>query len=148
MELDTRNSRVRETFRVQAARRNAALQEMLKKARVDRLAIQTDEDYQKSFRRFFHMHEEIPMRRDIANWKLEIANCKLWNPSLPRSSVGTQFERKIGPGPRPSRSPSPATPWGAGRRTNFYRPNGPTDRLGHEDIGWPVGPIVNSDTIK
>jgi len=57
VELDTRNRAVRERFQAQAAARNVALLETLKKAGVDRLAIQTNEDYQKSFRRFFHMRE-------------------------------------------------------------------------------------------
>ena len=44
-------------FQSHSSRRADALEETLKKAGVDQLAIQTDEDYQKSFRRFFHMRE-------------------------------------------------------------------------------------------
>lgn len=57
VELDARHPRVRELFRSQAAAREQKLVESLKKSGIDQLAIQTDADYQKSFRRFFHMRE-------------------------------------------------------------------------------------------
>jgi uncharacterized protein (DUF58 family) len=57
VELDTRHPEVRAMFQSESTRRATALAESLKKAGVDQLAIQTDEDYQKSFRRFFHMRE-------------------------------------------------------------------------------------------
>ena len=57
VELDTRHPQVRELFRSQAAARERRLAESFKKSGIDQLAIQTDADYQKSFRRFFHMRE-------------------------------------------------------------------------------------------
>jgi uncharacterized protein (DUF58 family) len=57
VELDTRQPQVRAMFESHSSHRFEALTETLKKAGVDQLAIQTDEDYQKSFRRFFHMRE-------------------------------------------------------------------------------------------
>ncbi len=48
---------VRELFERRAAGRAAELADRLKKAGVDELAIRTDEDYQKSLRRFFRMRE-------------------------------------------------------------------------------------------
>jgi uncharacterized protein (DUF58 family) len=57
VEIDTRRAEVREMFRRESSERAAALAATLKKAGVDQLAIQTDEDYQKSFRRFFHIRE-------------------------------------------------------------------------------------------
>jgi len=57
VELDTRQLQVRAMFEAHSSRRADALAQTLKKAGVDQLAIQTDVDYQKSFRRFFHMRE-------------------------------------------------------------------------------------------
>lgn len=57
VELDTRHPQVRELFRVKAAQREQHLAESFKKSGIDQLTIQTDADYQKSFRRFFHMRE-------------------------------------------------------------------------------------------
>ncbi len=57
VEVDTRHPRVRELFRDRAADRAANLAQRLKKTGVDQLAINTDEDYQKSLRRFFRMRE-------------------------------------------------------------------------------------------
>ncbi|MGA2059080.1 MAG: DUF58 domain-containing protein [Thermoguttaceae bacterium] len=57
VELDTRQAQVRAMFQSHSSQRALDLAETLKKAGVDQLAIQTDEDYQKSFRRFFHMRE-------------------------------------------------------------------------------------------
>jgi uncharacterized protein (DUF58 family) len=57
VELDTRHPQVRELFRSQAAAREQKLADSFKKSGIDQLAIQTDADYQKSFRRFFHMRE-------------------------------------------------------------------------------------------
>lgn len=57
VELDTRQAQVRAMFESSSSQRADALAQTLKKAGVDQLAIQTNEDYQKSFRRFFHMRE-------------------------------------------------------------------------------------------
>ncbi|MGW8257853.1 MAG: DUF58 domain-containing protein [Thermoguttaceae bacterium] len=57
VELDTHHEQVRALFQSHANRRTESLCQTLKKAGVDQLHIQTDEDYQKSFRRFFHMRE-------------------------------------------------------------------------------------------
>jgi uncharacterized protein (DUF58 family) len=57
VELDTRHPQVRELFQSQAAAREQKLAESFKKNGIDRLAIQTDADYSKSFHRFFHMRE-------------------------------------------------------------------------------------------
>ncbi len=57
VELDTRHAQVRQLFKAHASERADTLGDALKKAGVDQLRIQTDEDYQKSFRRFFHMRE-------------------------------------------------------------------------------------------
>jgi uncharacterized protein (DUF58 family) len=57
VELDTRQAQVRAMFESHSSQLARDLGETLKKAGVDQLAIQTDEDYQKSFRRFFHMRE-------------------------------------------------------------------------------------------
>jgi uncharacterized protein (DUF58 family) len=57
VELDARHPQVRELFRLQAETRGRQLSESLKKTGIDQLAIQTDSDYLKSFRRFFHMRE-------------------------------------------------------------------------------------------
>ncbi len=57
VELDTRHPKVRELFAGRAAQRAEKLSAELRKAGVDELAIRTDEDYLKSFRRFFHMRE-------------------------------------------------------------------------------------------
>ena len=57
VEVDTRHPRVRELFRDRAADRATKLSQRLKKTGVDQLAINTDEDYQKSLRRFFRMRE-------------------------------------------------------------------------------------------
>jgi uncharacterized protein (DUF58 family) len=57
VELDTRHPEVRAMFQSESTRRAGALADSLKKAGIDQLAIRTDEDYQKSFRRFFHMRE-------------------------------------------------------------------------------------------
>ena len=52
VELDTRHPKVRELFAGRAARRAEKLSAELRKVGVDELAIRTDEDYLKSFRRF------------------------------------------------------------------------------------------------
>jgi uncharacterized protein (DUF58 family) len=57
VELDTRHPEVRAMFESGSSKWADALTETLKKAGVDQLPIKTDEDYQKSFRRFFHMRE-------------------------------------------------------------------------------------------
>ena len=57
IELDTRHPRVRALLASRSAERAAALADVLKKSGIDQLAIRTDEDYQTSFRRFFHMRE-------------------------------------------------------------------------------------------
>jgi uncharacterized protein (DUF58 family) len=57
VELDTRHPEVRELFRIKAVEREQKLADSFKKSGIDQLAIQTDADYQKSFRRFFHMRE-------------------------------------------------------------------------------------------
>jgi uncharacterized protein (DUF58 family) len=57
VELDTRHAKVRELFASRAAQRAERLSAELRKVGVDELAIRTDEDYLKSFRRFFHMRE-------------------------------------------------------------------------------------------
>ncbi len=57
VEVDTRHAKVRELFRARAAERAAALAQRLKRTGVDQLSIGTDEDYQKSLRRFFRMRE-------------------------------------------------------------------------------------------
>ena len=49
--------RVRSLFASRTARRAEQLSADLRKVGVDELAIRTDEDYLKSFRRFFHMRE-------------------------------------------------------------------------------------------
>jgi uncharacterized protein (DUF58 family) len=57
VEVDARHPQVRELFHVQAAKREQELAESFEKCRVDQLVLTTDADYQKSFRRFFHMRE-------------------------------------------------------------------------------------------
>jgi len=57
VELDTRHPKVRELFAGRATQRAERLSAELRKVGVDELAIRTDEDYLKSFRRFFHMRE-------------------------------------------------------------------------------------------
>jgi uncharacterized protein (DUF58 family) len=57
LELDTRHAQVRAMFQSRSSGRADVLAQTLKKAGVDQLRVQTDEDYQKSFRRFFHMRE-------------------------------------------------------------------------------------------
>jgi uncharacterized protein (DUF58 family) len=57
VEVDTHHPRVRELFARRAAGRDDALADRLKKLGVDQLAVRTDEDYQKSLRRFFRMRE-------------------------------------------------------------------------------------------
>lgn len=57
VELDTHHPQVRQLFQSRAAGRSGELSTRLKKAGIDQLAIRTDEDYQKSLRRFFHMRE-------------------------------------------------------------------------------------------
>ena len=57
VEVDTHHPEVRQLFQSRAANRAAELSTQLKKAGVDQLAIRTDEDYQKSLRRFFRMRE-------------------------------------------------------------------------------------------
>jgi len=57
VELDTRHPKVRALFAGRAAERAERLSAELRKVGVDELAIRTDEDYLKSFRRFFHMRE-------------------------------------------------------------------------------------------
>jgi uncharacterized protein (DUF58 family) len=58
VEVDTSHPHVRELFRQRAAGRADELSDRLKKVGVDQLAIRTDEDYQKSLRRFFRMREK------------------------------------------------------------------------------------------
>jgi uncharacterized protein (DUF58 family) len=57
VELDTRHAQVRAMFQSRSSGRADVLAQTLKKAGVDQLRVQTDEDYQKNFRRFFHMRE-------------------------------------------------------------------------------------------
>jgi uncharacterized protein (DUF58 family) len=57
VKVDTRHPQVRSLFQRRASARDAELATRLRKAGVDQLAIRTDEDYQKSLRRFFHMRE-------------------------------------------------------------------------------------------
>jgi uncharacterized protein (DUF58 family) len=57
VELDTRHPKVRELFARRAAERAEMLSAELRKVGVDELAIRTDVDYLKSFRRFFHTRE-------------------------------------------------------------------------------------------
>jgi uncharacterized protein (DUF58 family) len=57
VEVDTHHPSVRQRFQDRAADRAAELSSRLLKAGVDRLAVRTDEDYQKSLRRFFRMRE-------------------------------------------------------------------------------------------
>jgi uncharacterized protein (DUF58 family) len=57
VELDTRHPQVRAMFESSSSQRAGVLSQTLKKAGVDQLAIQTNEDYQKSFHRFFHLRE-------------------------------------------------------------------------------------------
>ena len=57
VELDTHHPHVRRLFQSRAAVRAVELSDRLKKAGVDQLAVRTDEDYQKSLRRFFRMRE-------------------------------------------------------------------------------------------
>lgn len=57
IELDTRHPRVRAMFAKAAAEREQTLTGWLRKANVDRLAIQTDEPYSHSLQRFFRARE-------------------------------------------------------------------------------------------
>ena len=57
VEVDTRHPEVRRLFERRAAERCKILSDRLKKAGVDQLTIRTDEDYEKSLRRFFRMRE-------------------------------------------------------------------------------------------
>lgn len=57
VELDTHHPQVRQLFQSRAADRAGELSNRLKKAGIDQLTIRTDEDYQKSLRRFFRMRE-------------------------------------------------------------------------------------------
>jgi uncharacterized protein (DUF58 family) len=57
IELDARHPQVRALFRAEADSRELKLADSFKKSGIDRLALRTDGDYQKSFRRFFHMRE-------------------------------------------------------------------------------------------
>ena len=57
VEVDTGHPKVRELFARRAAQRGERLTAELRKAGVDEMIIRTDEDYLKSFRRFFHMRE-------------------------------------------------------------------------------------------
>jgi uncharacterized protein (DUF58 family) len=57
VEVDTRDPQVRSMFQRRASARDVDLTNRLKKAGVDQLPIRTDEDYQKSVRRFFRMRE-------------------------------------------------------------------------------------------
>ena len=57
VELDTRHPKVRSLFASRTADRAEQLSSELRKVGVDQLAIRTDEDYLKSFHRFFHMRE-------------------------------------------------------------------------------------------
>jgi uncharacterized protein (DUF58 family) len=57
VELDTHHAEVRRLFQRRAADRAGELSSRLMKAGVDQLAVRTNEDYQKSLRRFFRMRE-------------------------------------------------------------------------------------------
>ena len=57
VEVDTRHPKVRALFAESAARRDAQLDAGLRRARVDRLDIRTDQAYALSLQRFFHMRE-------------------------------------------------------------------------------------------
>jgi uncharacterized protein (DUF58 family) len=57
VEVDTHDPRVRSMFQRRASARDVEIAGRLKKAGVDQLPIRTDEDYQKSVRRFFRMRE-------------------------------------------------------------------------------------------
>lgn len=57
VELDTHHPEVRRLFQRRAADRAGELSSRLMKAGVDQLAVRTNEDYQKSLRRFFRMRE-------------------------------------------------------------------------------------------
>jgi len=57
IEIDTRNPRVRALFAKVANDRQAKLNELLRRANVDRLEIRTDQPYATSLQRFFRMRE-------------------------------------------------------------------------------------------
>jgi uncharacterized protein (DUF58 family) len=57
VEVDTRHPEVRRLFASRARERSDGLTNRLRKAGVDQLAVRTDEDYEKSLRRFFRMRE-------------------------------------------------------------------------------------------
>ena len=57
IELDTRNPRVRAMFAMAARERQSKLNDLLRKANVDRLEIRTDQSYATSLQRFFRMRE-------------------------------------------------------------------------------------------
>jgi len=57
IELDTRHPRVRAMFAKAAFERQSRIQELLRKANVDRLEIRTDQSYATSLQRFFRMRE-------------------------------------------------------------------------------------------
>jgi len=57
VEVDTGSRRVRAAFAAEAARREEALANDLRRANVDRLAIRTDEPYSIAMHRFFRMRE-------------------------------------------------------------------------------------------
>ncbi len=58
VEVDTRDRRVRQTFRDQAARRRQTLATSLSRIGVDQLPVDTEHDYLISLRRFFHMRQQ------------------------------------------------------------------------------------------
>jgi uncharacterized protein (DUF58 family) len=57
VEVDTRHPEVRRLFAQRASERGGILTDRLRKTGVDQLAVRTDEDYEKSLRRFFRMRE-------------------------------------------------------------------------------------------
>ncbi len=57
IEVDTRHPEVRRLFALKAADRSAAISNRLRKAGIDELGIQTNEDCMTSVRRFFRMRE-------------------------------------------------------------------------------------------
>ena len=57
LELDTRHPRVRALFAKAAQKRELELAGWLRRAKVDRLAIRTDQPYATSLQKFFRMRE-------------------------------------------------------------------------------------------
>jgi len=57
MELDTSHGRVRALFEEEQRRRRESLGDRMRKSGVDELAVQTDQPYTASLRRFFRMRE-------------------------------------------------------------------------------------------